>query len=204
MFAREKPTAPGTQSGARSPQGSSGEATCPSHGPLCGVPHTDVSPLLSNRATKVRCPLSPACGRSGDEVSHSQGCMPPTHTQPQELSSHQCHWARAWTPARHMGGQWPSPVATFTTKTVTDNHTGDPASAPSHWPCCGQHCRASLGWDPDLQGGQVLGQLLFELDGRQGGGVRHEVSFSQGAALRGALAHFFLPFFTFPGISVKS
>lgn len=57
---------------------------------------------------------------------------------------------------------------------------------------------------PDLQGGQVLGQLLLELDGRQGGGVRHELAFRQGGAVGGALAHLFFPFFTVPGIAVKA
>lgn len=57
---------------------------------------------------------------------------------------------------------------------------------------------------PDLQGGQVLGQLLLDLDGRQGWGVGHELAFGQRGAVGGALAHLFFPFFTVPGISVKS
>lgn len=57
---------------------------------------------------------------------------------------------------------------------------------------------------PDLQGGQVLGQLLFELDRRQGRGVGHAVTLGQGTALRGALARFLLSFFAFSGVSVES
>lgn len=88
---------------------------------------------------------------------------------------------------------------------VKDNHTGDTASALGHQPCGDGRSGARLGGRvPHLQGGQVLGQLLLELNGRQSGRVGHELSLGQGAALRGALAGFLLSFFTFPGISVKS
>ena len=62
---------------------------------------------------------------------------------------------------------------------------------------------SSKGEVPHLQGGQILGQLLFELDGRQGWGVRHKVPFSEGAALRGALTRLLFPLFTLSRIVVK-
>lgn len=61
----------------------------------------------------------------------------------------------------------------------------------------------SKGEAAHLQGGQVLGQFLLELYGRQGWGVRHKVPFGEGAALGGALTCLLFPLFTLPRIVVK-
>lgn len=190
--------AAGMARGAGAGGGLSGVATHPSSPSPPRCPRYWYFPKQKMHAASGR-PYDPAhTGRGpgrGDHRAGLTGCLPAT--RPGRGRALGAAGTRLDHDQGHKGGRWPSPAA-MVTGLRTNPHPrlcSPRPSRPAKEPACGA---------PDLQGGQVLGQLLLELDGRQGWGFGHELAFGQGGAVGGALAHLFLPFFAVRGISVES